>query len=341
MRIEAAAYRGKPVSFQLIGPWTRFKFAGEDQMSGGRRIFLAVFILIFLSLFGEWCDACTPELAHGPGRSPGGSSSGRFCIFRLGCWHGSLAHTTFQSLSEFPLFIEALVWGLAWSCFIWLLYNALEPFVRRRWPATLVSWSRLLAGDFRNPLVGRDVLLGCLTGAFSTAVGRLVWFVTVWLGYAPPQLESGPTWQLLGVRPIVSNLSTALIYGPIYWLGALFFLVLLRVLLRKDWAAAVAFVLIGFLLAAVNGSSVSDLLVGGLLVGGLAAFLLTRFGLLPIVANFVAWRILEIFPLTTQVSTWYWDMSLAGILLIASIAFCAFYISLGGRPIFGGPVLED
>ena len=76
-------------------------------------------------------------------------------------------------------------------------------------------------------------------------------------------------------------------------------------------------------------------------MGGLAAYLLTRFGLLPIVANFVALAGLWSFPLTTQVSTWYWGMSLAGILLIASMALCAFYISLGGQPIFGGPLLED
>jgi serine/threonine-protein kinase len=60
--------------------------------------------------------------------------------------------------------MEFLVWGLGWSCFIWALYIALEPYVRRRWPATLVSWSRLLAGRFRDPLVGRDVLVGCLAG---------------------------------------------------------------------------------------------------------------------------------------------------------------------------------
>ena len=340
MRIEAAAYRGKPVYFQLIGPWTRFKAPDEDQMSGGRRIDLAVFVVVFLSLLVSGA-----MLAH---RNLRTGRSDRLGAFRLAAfvfsawlvaWFFGAHHV--PSVSEFPLFIEALVWGLAWSCFSWLLYNALEPYVRRRWPATLVSWSRLLAGDFRNPLVGRDVLLGCLTGASSTAVGRLVWFVTVWLGYPPPQPESGPTWQLLGIRPIISILSTALMVAPVVWLGGLFSLVLLRSLLRKDWAAAVAFVLIGFFFTATSGTSVSNLLVGGLLVGGLAAYLLTRFGLLPIVANFVAWRVLEVFPLTTQVSTWYWGMSLAGILLIASMALCAFYISLGGQPIFGGPLLED
>jgi len=35
---------------------------------------------------------------------------------------------------------------------MWLFYIALEPYVRRLWPKTLVSWHRLLAGRFR----GRD-----------------------------------------------------------------------------------------------------------------------------------------------------------------------------------------
>ena len=107
------------------------------------------------------------------------------------------------NFDEFALFIEFLVWGLAWSCFIWVLYIALEPYVRRRWPATLVSWSRLLAGGFRDPLVGRDVLVGCLSGAFSTSLSQ------DWCGLFPPGSAilrrnhmSGPQWQFLGARAI-------------------------------------------------------------------------------------------------------------------------------------------
>ena len=45
---------------------------------------------------------------------------------------------------------------------IWLFYIAVEPYVRRLWPHTLISWTRLVAGQFRDPLVGRHVLLGAL-----------------------------------------------------------------------------------------------------------------------------------------------------------------------------------
>ena len=40
-------------------------------------------------------------------------------------------------------------------------------------------------------------------------------------------------------------------------------------------------------------------------------------------------------------SAWYAGISLVGILLIATITFYAFYTSLGGRPVFGGAVLEE
>src|SRR5499426_2507023 len=45
---------------------------------------------------------------------------------------------------------------------VWMAYLGLEPYVRRRWPTVLISWSRLLGGRFRDPLVGRDVLIGIL-----------------------------------------------------------------------------------------------------------------------------------------------------------------------------------
>ena len=55
-------------------------------------------------------------------------------------------------------------WSLVWTAFAWLIYISLEPYVRRWWPHTLISWARLLSGRVRDPLVGRDVLAGLLAG---------------------------------------------------------------------------------------------------------------------------------------------------------------------------------
>jgi hypothetical protein len=130
-----------------------------------------------------------------------------------------------------------------------------------------------------------------------------------------------------------------LIHSPIFWLSALFVLVLLRALLRKEWAAAVAWVLLFTLLFPIGFDPVGW--VGALIFSSLAVFVMIRFGLLTLVVNFMVFNILQNFPLTTQTSSWYASISLAGILLMAAMAFYGFYTSLGGQPVFGGAVLEE
>jgi hypothetical protein len=53
------------------------------------------------------------------------------------------------------------------------------------------------------------------------------------------------------------------------------------------------------------------------------------------------YEVLQYFPLTSQGSAWYAGISLAGILLIAALALYGSYTSLGGRPVFGGALLEE
>ncbi len=243
-----------------------------------------------------------------------------------------------SDLAELSLFIEFLAWGLFWFCFLWVLYIALEPYVRRRWPATLVSWSRLLAGGFRDPMVGRDLLVGSLLAASTLALNRLLWFIFSWLGYPPARPQSGPGWQFLGARAIVSDTAIAFMLAPGFWLGALFVLFLLRVLLRKEWAAAVAWAVL-FSIFPLSFDPVGW--IGALIVGSLSVFIMIRFGLLALVANFMVFNFLQNYPLTTQGSAWYAGISLTGILLIAAIAFYGFYTSLGGRPAFGDAVLKE
>ena len=41
---------------------------------------------------------------------------------------------------------------------LWLTYLGLEPYVRRHSPDSLIGWTRLIAGSWRDPRVGRDVM---------------------------------------------------------------------------------------------------------------------------------------------------------------------------------------
>jgi hypothetical protein len=124
-------------------------------------------------------------------------------------------------------------------------------------------------------------------------------------------------------------------------LAVLFVLFLFRALLRQEWAAAVAWVLFLTAFLSVGSDSVPIAVVENLIVQGVTVFFLRRLGLLWLVAAIFFGNLLLGFPLTGQMSSWYAGLGLAGILLLAAIAFYGFYTSLGGRPIFGGAVLEE
>jgi hypothetical protein len=61
---------------------------------------------------------------------------------------------------EIEIFLLAAGDWVFTACFTWLMYIALEPFVRRRWPGVLIGWSRLLAGHYRDAIIGRDLFVG-------------------------------------------------------------------------------------------------------------------------------------------------------------------------------------
>jgi Protein kinase domain len=340
MRIEAAAYRGKPVYFELIGPWTRPERMQPYQPTAGERVGLVILTVLLLSLLVAGAMLARRNLHLGRGDRRGAS---RLAAFVFIAWAVAVffGANHVPNFDELELFMEGLAWGLFLSCFFWVLYIALEPYVRRRWPATLVSWSRLLAGGFRDPLVGRDVLIGCLFGAIVEDLGRLGWFVPSWLGHPPMQPFSGPEQNFLGVRAIIASLSYGLLIVLLIQLSSLFVLFFLRVLLRKQWAAAIAFVLLFTVLYSSWSQFNPVILLTNVIVTGLMVFLLIRFGLVALVATWFFNGLLTNFPLTTQGSAWYAGISLAGILLMAVMALYGFYTSLGGRPVFGGAVLEE
>ena len=285
MRIEAAAYRGRPVYFELIGPWTRPERMQPDQPGSAELATSVFFVVLLLSLLVTGLMLVRRNLRLGRGDR---RAAFRLAVVVFAAWGVAWicgAHHV-PTFYEFVLFIQFLSFGLLFSCLSWVFYVAVEPYVRRRWPATLVSWSRLMAGGFRDPLVGRDVLAGCLLGAFSIVLVRLGWFVPSWFGHPPPQPYSGPDWQFLGARTIIASISNRVILELFISLLFLFFLFLLRALLRKQWAAAIVYVVVTAIFYTTGNQAdyAPVVLVSGLITNALTVFLLIRFGLLAVVA---------------------------------------------------------
>lgn len=340
MRIEAGAYRGRPVYWSLIGPWTRPGRMVAHTPSPGQRAGNALLATVFITLIVGGAFFARRNLRMGRGDRRGATRLA-YLVFGLLAvvWVAGESHV--PTLWEVGLFVMFVSWALFVSGLLWLLYISLEPFVRRRWPGSLISWTRLLSGSFRDPLVGRDVLVGCVLGVVAVLLFFLTYPAASWLGVPQAQPYVGPLRIFLGARAVVALASRSVVSPVFFALAMLFILFLLRVLLRSEWAAVVLFVLI--LTAPDVLGSDSPLLIGiaDVLSYGAVLFVLARFGLLAVVVSFEFGTVLQWFPITTELSAWYSGIGMTGVCLLLGLTAYAFYTSLGGQPLFGRISIED
>jgi serine/threonine-protein kinase len=229
---------------------------------------------------------------------------------------------------------------------MWLAYVALEPHLRRVWPDMMIGWSRLLLGRFRDPLVGRDVLIGVLAGVAYSALVLLRVVAPASLGLTPPTpvvVDPALSVTLLGGR-----FAFRFVLGPAQGnalLGAMatvLLLFVLYVLLRRRWAAAGVAVLLGLgSLAAAPRESFAVLLVLQLLSSAGAVFLLLRFGALALIVTLFVFELTRFVPLTFDSSVPYVLTSylIAGAIL--ALAAYGFHTALAGRPILGAGFLRE
>ena len=233
------------------------------------------------------------------------------------------AHHVPNPIDELVLILSVAGWALVWGAFSWLSYVAFEPHVRRLWPRTLVSWTRLLAGRVRDPLVGRDLLVGVLAGVLLAGAGVLQ--VSVAGNRPSDALVALSLDALLSPRRLVSHAIFAVVDPLQYALGALFLLLLLRVLLRTTWGAVV--VLIAFSLLLAEGAGVLYT------IGGAALFfaVLLQFGLLSGAVMLMAHRLLTRIPMTLDLGAWYAGSTSTVVVLVMVLAFWAVRAATIGR----------
>ena len=65
-------------------------------------------------------------------------------VLSMGVWIFGGHHVGWPG--EADLFINAVALSLVAGAQLWIAYIALEPFVRRHWPKTIITWTRTLSG---------------------------------------------------------------------------------------------------------------------------------------------------------------------------------------------------
>jgi predicted Ser/Thr protein kinase len=328
LRVEAAAWRGRPVFFRILGPWST-----PERMEAGER---TPQVLTILAIYVLLIAACS--LAWRNFRSGRGDRRGALKLFLL--YFGCMLAARVIAAHHAPVFAEAdLVWkSLTVSALnaaaIWVFYIALEPSVRRRWPETMISWSRFTTKGIRDPRVGRDILYGAAMGGIF-AILKLVQIRLHGVA-APPSLpDLSGLGGLRGLAAFGLQAIDGAMFDPMI---VLFVLFLMRVLLRKEWIAAAAAV--AFLSAIFSGSPSAPWIdiPATVLLEAMEVFLLLRFGVpAVIVAGVVGTYLLDV-PITVDFSSWYAGIGVLALVACALIAWYGFRTALAGRSVWGDEV---
>ena len=234
LRIEAAAYRGRPVWFEILSPWTRPDRDRPFALSTGERVARGTAILLAVGLVAAGAVLARHNLRLGRGD--------RRVAFRLALALTALgigafaltAHHVADSALELLLLARSAGMALLLATLLWLFYLALEPYVRRLRPWTLVSWTRLLNGGYRDAVVGRDVLIGMVWGAGAAVLFPLLSRAERWFGQPAQEPQVNFLDTLLATRTLFGFVLSLPRGSTLLGLGLLLFFLMLRFVTRRD-----------------------------------------------------------------------------------------------------------
>jgi serine/threonine-protein kinase len=335
LRVEAAALRGQPVAFSLIGPWSPTDRMPPRQSTGrenGQFIFITALTLVVV--IGTWL-LVRRNVKKGGGDIAGATRlAGWVGMAEMGLWlfRSHLA----LSMGTLAMCLIAIATAIFYAFVVRSMYLALEPHVRRRWPQTLISWTAVLAGHWRDPIIGRDVLAGAL---LAIAVRLINTIASLTLPVTDPP-DVGATNVLLGIRSTLAVFFVGIPHGIRDTLLFFFVIFVLRVFLRNQWLATAGFMLI---FAAQNALQSNHPVIDGIagfVIFGLIAALVLRFGLLALAVFIFVDGVVSAVQVTTNASAWYFGNDLLLLGAILALAAWGFHTSIAGRKLWKQDLLE-
>jgi hypothetical protein len=320
--VTAASFRGRPVFFSVGDAQTPPPASREPRNLAAE----IVNFVVILAAFGAAIFFAHRNVSLGRADSKGALRMAvvTFGVSVVGTFLAM--HVVPSLVLELSLLSRAIGLAFFWSSQSWLFYLALEPFVRKTWPHVLVSWTRLLGGRPNDPLVGRDVLIGCAVGS-ALSLAPLV--VTLW---RPDPRPITMTMRLQGeARGLFSALLVAGPWSLSVTFAMLFALLLVTRLLRLPGLAFVP--AIGFQAFYFAQDGAGPFVIAGAVQAAFFLLVLRRIGVVAAAATHGAWLLLTMAPLTLDTSAWYAGRSFAVLGAIALIASWGFRRAAAGRPL--------
>jgi serine/threonine-protein kinase len=332
VKVQIASWKGRISEASVDYPWTQ----ADRASSAVRDVSIGVYVALALvgGLFGCLLARRNWKLNRSDRQGALRVACARFllgAVAWLGIFHpapGNLLNHAGAAAGD----------CLLSSAVLWILYIALEPAVRARWPHSIVTWNRLLAGRWGDAQVGAHLLIGA-------AVGCGVWecFVAIGLVTRHDDLTaSGGLWYALGTRTWIAMHAGRLATGLSAGLFVFFVIFGLRRLLRFDILAALGTAVVFTLTEGEFARAGGDWLITGAVfvaVYAILIFVLLRFGLVALLSALFFVNSFNGILVGSDWRTWYTPASVATMLLLSGIALAAFWRSLGNRELISGEEL--
>jgi len=339
IRVEAAAFRGRPVYFVVLGPWNvPTRIATAVPML--QQVLTLIFRLGIIALMMTAVVLARRNTKAGRSDMRGAT---RFALV-LGWILLASQIIGGHHVANTPLEYNALtvaVMTTTWqSLMLWMVYLALEPYGRRFWPDMLLGWSRLLSGHFRDARVGREVLGGVACGIAFVAVHTARLLLPQQLGYPAyrPMMGAGidtlhGTGLLIGAflnaffREVGAALLTTLVF------------VVCRLITRRQ-APAIALgmaILFYYWSSLANASPLWLEIVLEIAAVAVLTIATIRFGLLASACTLFLYEVLERAPMTFDVAHWSATPANLALAIVVSLTLFGYYASRGDQPLFGQP----
>jgi serine/threonine protein kinase len=326
LRVEAGGQDGVPVYFRTFGPWnfetTPGSGGGSASIVGMLALLIGPVLLVAAAL------VVRANLRAGRGDRIGARrlAIATFVVI-VAAWLLGAHHIPDLGIERTRV-NDAIGRALLEAATLWLFYLAAEPYVRRTWPHILITWERLLAGRRRDPLVGRDLLIGAACGLAMTVMTYASLLM-------PALLDQPRAWPpipdlLLSTRDLASRMFNVA-YNALgnAMLGVLG-LALLRVGLQRLWAplghtgVAFAVAVVVFTPLAARGQFQSGAVLldlsFALLLVVIILGVLFRYGLFAGIVgffcHFLSWGVVS----TLDPAKPFFDTGLASLVVVLAIA---------------------
>jgi hypothetical protein len=348
VKIEAAGYRGRPISFEIVGPWTK-AYREVDAQAGDRQSRTVATVIILLLIVAAVVLA-RRNIRSGRADRRGAFRLAVFLFFLIATTWAFLPHAADLEGDTDRMFawigIAMFVGGT-----MYLVYLAVEPFVRRSWPTMLVGWSRALTGRGRDPVIGRDIVVGVACGLALQVLDQAKILVPRMLGWPEPMPQLPSLAVLEHTRYFIPTITSSINNGLQNALISVMFFTIFREVVRRltarlklkrvspdTVAAGLALLLTALVGIALSADEHTPLWLRAAEQSvGAVVFLvvLLRYGLLATAVMFTINSLAGRMLLTLDSDALYAGSSAVALVLIFALALVGLWMARAGEPMFG------